>query len=518
MQRFWMRIGLALALVALVVGGLPVVPLPTTAAAQDERWVTDEIIAEFAAFVEGEMAYYHVPGVAVGIVEGDEVVHTQGFGVRNVETGDPFTPQTRFRIGSTTKSMTALLVAQLVDEGALDWDTPVVEILPDFQTAQPELTALITVRDLMGMDTGLVSDQMTSLEWDAWTVDDLLAAIAVQEIGGEYSEFFSYNNEVYATAGYVAAAAAGREPTPASYTDLMQVRVFDPIGMTETSLTDDLSTLGDNFARSYEFTLVSGIETPVAAAPLPIGVLGPAGNTWSTIDDMNRYLITHLNGGVTPDGERIVSAETLAETYQPGVSMDVGLPGVEDAAYGMGWVTETYRDIPIRYHDGGWEGYRTQMMIFPEANVGLVIFTNHVFGDVLNYALGYAFAEMLYDREPVVPHQSHAFFDDIYGSLDDVLAGLPSPYLEPDTVAPLVGEYEDGWQVWQRDDGTLWMERGSWQFLLYPLPLPHLYLVGNGSAFGMMIQFSVPEDAGEPVSAALLDEEMDPALSFIKLD
>ncbi|MBI5959998.1 MAG: beta-lactamase family protein, partial [Chloroflexi bacterium] len=116
--------------------------------AQDSTPTSADLLTQFEALIQSEMAYYHIPGAAVAVIQDGEVIYSQGFGSRNVATGDPFTPQTQFRIGSTTKSMTSLLVAQLVDEGKLSWDTPVTEIYPDFQTSDPELTAQLTLRDL----------------------------------------------------------------------------------------------------------------------------------------------------------------------------------------------------------------------------------------------------------------------------------------------------------------------------------------------------------------------------------
>jgi CubicO group peptidase (beta-lactamase class C family) len=131
--------------------------------AQADPPVSDEMLAQFEALVQSEMAYQHIPGAAVAVIQDGAVIYSQGFGVRSVATGEPFTPQTQFRIGSTTKSMTSLMIAQLVDEGVLDWETPVVEIYPDFQTSDPDLTAALTVRDLMSMGTGLEPDRGRSV-------------------------------------------------------------------------------------------------------------------------------------------------------------------------------------------------------------------------------------------------------------------------------------------------------------------------------------------------------------------
>jgi CubicO group peptidase (beta-lactamase class C family) len=482
--------GLVLLIVVLVIS-----PVASGFAQEEDRLrVTDQMVADFGAVVEAEMVTFHIPGVAVAIIQDGNVLYTQGFGVRDVATGEPFTPETRFRVGSTTKSMTSLLVAQAVDEGKLTWDTPVTEILPAFQTSVPDLTAKITVRDLMGMGTGLVSDDIRSLDWGAWTVDDLLAAVADQVAVGAYRVDYSYNNEVYALAGYAAVAAAGQDPTLENYAALLQARLFDPAGMSSAILTDDLSLLGDNYARSYEFTLGNTVDTPSLALPVPINVIGPAGGVWVNIDDMARYLVTQMNGGVTPDGTRIVSAENLGETWKPGVRSQQDEEDTHDVFYDMGWVNMTFRDVPARFHDGGWEGYRTLMVVLPEANVGLIIFANHTFGDLYNLAMLETFAEMLYGLEPQALDNWHERFDTTYGSIEEQVAQLPPAVIAPGEVAPLLGEYEANWTVEQRDDDTLWLLHGPWQFALQPLPMPYSFVVANSTALGTMVQFVVEGD------------------------
>ena len=78
---------------------------------------TDTTLRDFGADVETAMQTFHLPGAAVALVQGNEIVFNRGFGMRDLESGEPVTPRTRFRIGSITKSMTALPLGTLVDDG-----------------------------------------------------------------------------------------------------------------------------------------------------------------------------------------------------------------------------------------------------------------------------------------------------------------------------------------------------------------------------------------------------------------
>ena len=465
-------------LVMVLIAAFGAAPLAAPAVAQNGPTITDDLLAEFETFIEAEMAFYHIPGAAVAVIQDGHVVYARGFGMRDVETGDPFTTETLFRVGSTTKSMTSLLVAQLVDEGLLTWDTPVIDLLPDFAAPTDELTALIRVRDLLGMATGLESESLDSLGWSAWTVDDLLSAVAGMHVVGEFGAHYFYSNEVYALAGYVAAVAAGREPTLDAYDALMHERVFDPVGMASTAITDDVTQLGDNVSRSYSATLSDGIAVPNAVRPASLNVVAPAGAVWSNLDDMARYLVTQMNGGVTPGGQRLVSAENLAETWQGGVLMGGADPdmGTGEKRYGMGWVSFDWHGEPVLFHDGGWEGYRTYMTFLPGANVGVLVFANHVFGDLFNPAVTYSFVELLYGTAPEAAARLRQGFEESYGDIETELGTLPPLEVDAEQVAPFLGAYEGGWTLELREDSTLWAVRPGWEFLLHPLNAPGVFL------------------------------------------
>jgi CubicO group peptidase (beta-lactamase class C family) len=117
--------------------------------------LTGERLATFEAYVAAKLAEAGVPGAAVAVVQNGEVVFQQGFGVREIGQPDPVTPDTLLRIGSVTKSFSSFLTATLVDTGRLSWETPLVDLLPSFAVADPELTPRLTTRDAFCACTGL---------------------------------------------------------------------------------------------------------------------------------------------------------------------------------------------------------------------------------------------------------------------------------------------------------------------------------------------------------------------------
>ena len=117
--------------------------------------LTGERLATFEAYVAATLAEIHVPGAAVAVVQGGAVAFLQGFGVRELGRPAPVTADTLLRIGSVTKSFSSLLAATLVDAGRLTWETPLVDLLPTFAVADPDLTPRLTVRDAFCACTGL---------------------------------------------------------------------------------------------------------------------------------------------------------------------------------------------------------------------------------------------------------------------------------------------------------------------------------------------------------------------------
>jgi CubicO group peptidase (beta-lactamase class C family) len=176
-----------------------VTPLPLTG----ERRTT------FETYVAEAINRFGVPGASVAVVQAGEVVYAQGFGVKALGGTDPVTADTLMLIGSVTKSMTATMAATVVDDGWLSWDTPLVELLPRFAVADPQLTPRLTVADAFCACTGLPRRDLELLfNFDDFTPDQLIAQVAELQLTTPYGERFQYSNQMFAMGGYAAGAAA----------------------------------------------------------------------------------------------------------------------------------------------------------------------------------------------------------------------------------------------------------------------------------------------------------------------
>lgn len=397
----------------------------------------EALIAEFEAYLVEKMNQLEVPGAAVALVRDGELVYANGFGVRDLDTGEPVTPETRMMIGSSTKSMTTLLMAMLVDDGDFAWDTPVTDILPTFRLADPAVTAEITMRNLVCACTGVPRRDfewlLNASELDA---EDIIESLATFELFTEFGETFQYSNQMVATAGYLAALAAGGEYGQLydDFVALFDRRLLTPIGMTRSTFSFTDVVASGNYASPYGRLPGGGLtELPLATEAI-LTPLGPAGALWSTVLDVANYLITDLAMGVTPSGERLVSAENLEVTWEPQVAISA------DASYGLGWIIEDYDGIRIISHGGNTFGFTSELALLPEHGIGISILTNQQ-GSLLNAVARQRLLELIFDQEPRVDELlafQQGLVDEAQAELAAKIAGAT---INAAAISPYLGTY-----------------------------------------------------------------------------
>ena len=185
--RFVIRFAVVTALCLFFTGSFAQTKLPGTEAQPSFD------TAQLGAFVTRMMKAYDVPGVGLAVVENGEIVYTKGYGVRNVTTDAPVTPDTQFSVGSVTKSFTALAMMILVDEGLVDLDAPVTTYIPEFKLSDPASTKAVTVRNLLSHTTGLVRTDASSFDLNV-TTEDVIKAAATTPLVGKPGEVFVYSN------------------------------------------------------------------------------------------------------------------------------------------------------------------------------------------------------------------------------------------------------------------------------------------------------------------------------------
>ena len=266
-------------------------------------------------FVRSELHWSRVPGGAVVIVEGERVVYARGF-------GSGVTAHTRFRLGSSSKSFTALAIMQLVDGGRLTLDDPVQRLLPWFRVADGLDSSRITIRELLTHTSGLShADGLRALGGDgSESTESLVRSLKSARLSHHPGSHFEYSNSNYEVLGLIVEAASGQP-----YEEYMASHVFAPLGMSDTSV-------GPDGARAQGYHSWFGLPVRTASPYLRAAV--PAGFVTTTAADLGRYLTAQLNDGAV-DGRAIVSPTAMATLHTPAVS--AGQSGGGGQQYAMGW-------------------------------------------------------------------------------------------------------------------------------------------------------------------------------------
>lgn len=336
--------------------------------------LTGDRLTAFEAFVASARERTAVPGVAIAVVQDGKIVLEKGWGVREHGKKDAVTEHTRFMIGSVTKSLSTLLLASLVDEGKLTWDTPVTKLLPTFATGDAELTKKLTVAHTFCACTGMPRRDLDLLfEYAGRKPDEVFGAFADVKPTTALGETFQYSNQMTALGGFLAARLAEPgKPLGAAYASAMKARVFGPMGMNETTASFDEGRAKDA-ASPHGRSLLGGRDEPVAL-PYPMETFvtpfAPAGAVFSTAHDMARYALVELASGKTPEGKVAFKDASLLERRKGRVKMG------PKAQYGLGLATSTLRGLEVVTHDGGTFGFVTRFLLVPKKNIGLVVLTN----------------------------------------------------------------------------------------------------------------------------------------------
>ena len=316
--------------------------------------------------LEEQRVKEHIAGMSLAVVVDDEVVLTHGFGLADVETKRPVTEDTLFGIGSTTKAFTATLIGMLVDEGKMDFDDPVVEHLPYFDIDTGDSGQSATLRDLLSHRSGFTRMSMLSTAPNV-TRKRILETAATAVPFAPFRKEFHYNNVMFLAAGVAAGAAA-----ESTWDELIEERVFSPLGMEDSSTTYAAAVASDELSMGYLFDEDTGELD--SKKIVNIDGIGPAGSINSNAKDMAQWLRLLLGRGEV-EGKRLISEDSLQTTWTAQMPISGGV------SYGLGWMLHDWRGQPVVEHGGNIEGFAAQVALLPESRIGFALLTKR-FGDL----------------------------------------------------------------------------------------------------------------------------------------
>ncbi len=463
------------------------VPPPLVAALSLPENAVENAVSKLDEMVEDLMAKSGIPGLAVTVVRGGEDVYAKGFGVKNAQMPDGpdnrVDSDTVFQLASLSKSLGAAVVAHQVGEGAISWDTPIIDKLPWFALSDPVVTKTVTVGDMYAHRSGLpdhAGDLLEELGYDRRLVLEKLRDFPLDPFRISYA----YTN-FGLTAGAEAVAAGANE----SWEDLSQRVLYGPLGMSATSSRFDDFVVRQNRAAGH-IHIDGRYEPDYVRDPQ---AQTPAGGVSSSVKDLSNWLAMMLASG-TYEGKQLIDPEALLPALTPQiVSNRASEPAMRSGFYGYGFNVGTTSAARQQIsHSGAFElGSGTNFLMLPSADVAIAVLTNATPSGVPE-ALTAQFADLVQFGE--VREDWYGLYSDAFKEMEKPVGSLVGEQLptNPTPPAPLVsyvGQYANGFwgpaRVTERDGG-LQLALGS------KLEVPLKHWDGDSFTFSFVTENAPP--------------------------
>lgn len=344
---------------------------PVTTATQAPSAPTPAAISTVVANVFNA---WDVPAASVAVVKDGQVVLSTGYGGA--------TEATMFYTASVTKTFTVAALGMLADEGKLRIDDPVVKYLPEFATADPTLSAQLTVRDLMAHRTGLPRADL--LMFSGLTDTEVIGRLKGLAPSVPVRTRLTYQNQMYLALGEIVARLSGK-PWSQFVTD----RVLAPLGMTHSSATG-LGGIPPGAPTVEPHARVAGKVSPISLVPRP--PYG-AGGINSTSRDLATWMQFLLGDG-TWNNAKLLGPQVINATRQPQIATPsiYMYPDAVLSSYGLGWFLSDYHGHLIVQHAGNGEGWTALVFLQPDLKLGVAVLTN-MHSTLMPWAMAYAVAD-----------------------------------------------------------------------------------------------------------------------------
>ncbi|WP_236795491.1 serine hydrolase [Amycolatopsis sp. GM8] len=337
----------------------------------------DSLRKDIAELLDAQSAATGVAGAVIGVAVGGDQF-SLAHGSANLNTGQEFTTDTGWLLGSVTKVLTTTALLRLVDNGTVDLDAPARRYIPEFILADSDAADAITVRMLVNHTNGIDSDDLMP--------SGVRGRDATKSYVAQLRDFgclFEPGTGIhYSNPGFVLAARIIEEQTGLPYETAIQTELFDPCGMNDATAVQTQA-----FLRRTAIGALPADEPGALRATsmfsLPESAAGAGATPIVTVDDMIAFGRMHLAGGLAPTGERVLSQELAAAMLTP--TFDLGLPSAPPI--GLGWWLDPIAGTTAAWHGGGSPGGTSSFCIVPEHDAVIVSFvsgSNALLNDTLH--------------------------------------------------------------------------------------------------------------------------------------
>ncbi len=344
-------------------------------------------LSKLEALAQGAVADGAVPGLAIAVVHDDEVIFLKGFGHREAGKPEAVDADTVFQIASLSKPVSATVVAALVSDRVVSWDSKVADLDPGFRLADPYPTSELTIRDLFAHRSGLpgtAGDDLEDIGYDRATILHRLRFVPPLS---SFRAGYSYSNFGLTEGAVAAARLAGK-----SWEEVAEEKLYVPLGMVSTS-----SRNADFVKRADRAALHVKVDGAWAAKiKRDPDAQAPAGGVSSTARDLAQWLRLLLGNGVYA-GKTLIAADALDQTHVPLMTRGKNPVSGGESFYGLGWNVEFGRHGLSWGHAGAFSvGARSLVTIFPKEKLGIVILAN-AFPTGVPEGLSDSFADLVFE-------------------------------------------------------------------------------------------------------------------------
>ncbi len=326
-----------------------------------------------------------IPGMSIAIVKDGKVVFSKGYGVKEIGKPEPPDENTLYAIASNSKAFTSAAIAQLVQEGKLNWNDKVKKHLPWFELYDPWVSQETTIRDILCHRVGLGTFS-GDLIWYRSTLsaEEIVKRVKFLPRAYDFRSGYGYSNVMYITAGEVMRRVTGK-----SWGENIKERFLDPLAMNRTiTTTRDIEKKG-NTATPHAW--IDGKHKPIPWENWE--TVAATGGILSSVKDMSQWMIFNLNHGINgKDTLLSKQSRNMLWTLHNNFTIDHTDDDLSThfRGYGLGWGLNDYRGKLRVGHTGGYTGMVSAVALIPDENLGVVVLTNGmkpIFAPIVNYTI-----------------------------------------------------------------------------------------------------------------------------------
>lgn len=352
----------------------------------------EQLLKRFETYADEQRKLWEVPGMAIGIVKGNDVLLLKGYGQRGLKDKEPVNDETIFQIGSLSKAFTSALVAIGEDRKLFKWDDKVISHLPAFQLFDLWVTQQFEIVDLLAQRSGLPAYAGDTQAFLGTSPDQMIRNLQYIRPAASFRAAYAYQNIFFTVAGKILELKTGL-----SLSALLKKELFTPLEMHSTTFSLEEFLSAPNRAEWL-------IRKP-GGAVIPLDpnypgrewnyLLGAAGGINSNAKDMVNWLKLQVNKGMF-NKKQLISSKNLHQTHRPYIfAMDADN---HDTFYALGWLYTDYSPHPIIWHNGATLGVYNVVAFIPEEQLGIVVLSN-VRDTLLAQALAFQFFDFYYGKE-----------------------------------------------------------------------------------------------------------------------